>query len=37
VLREEKVSTHIHDFVLSPDGDTITLVGHNKVVLYKIG
>jgi WD40 repeat protein len=34
VLREEKVSTHIHDFVLSEKGELL-LVGHNKVLVYK--
>jgi hypothetical protein len=35
-LREEKVSMHVHDFVLSPAGDTITAVGHNKIAVYKL-
>jgi WD40 repeat protein len=37
VLREEKVSMHVHDFVLSPAGDALTIAGHSKVAVYKIG
>jgi WD40 repeat protein len=36
-LREEKLPMHVHDFVLSPEGDTITAVGHNKIAVYELG
>jgi WD40 repeat protein len=37
LLREEKAVTFVHDFVLSAAGDEITLAGHNKVAVYKLG
>ena len=36
-LRDEKLPMHVHDFLLSPSGDTITAAGHNKVAVYKHG
>jgi WD40 repeat protein len=37
VLREEKVTTFIHDFVMSPAADTITIAGHNRLAVYTLG
>jgi WD40 repeat protein len=36
-LRQEKLPMHIHDFALSPDATTITSVGHNRIVVHKLG
>ena len=36
-VRQEKLPMHVHDFVLSPDGTTITSVGHMKMVVHKLG
>ena len=36
-LKQEKVPMHVHDFALSPDGTTITSVGHNRIVIHKLG
>jgi WD40 repeat protein len=36
-LRQEKVMTHVHDFAITDAADQITCVGHNKVVVYKLG
>jgi WD40 repeat protein len=35
-LRQEKVSTHIHDAVLDEKGETIVLAGHNKIVVFEM-
>jgi WD40 repeat protein len=37
VLRQEKLPMHVHDFALSADGTTITSVGHNRIVIHKLG
>jgi WD40 repeat protein len=37
VLRQEKVGTHVHDFALNEEGDTIYSVGHNRVLVHKLG
>jgi microcystin-dependent protein len=37
VLRQEKLPMHIHDFALSADATTITSVGHNRIVVHKLG
>ena len=34
VIREEKVTTHVHDFALTKSLDSCVLVGHNKVVVF---
>ena len=36
-LRQEKVKTHVHDFAISAAADLITCVGHNRIVVYKLG
>jgi WD40 repeat protein len=36
-LRQEKVAMHVHDFALSPDAAEIISVGHNKIVIHKMG
>jgi WD40 repeat protein len=36
-LRQEKVMTHVHDFAITEAADQLTCVGHNKVVVYKLG
>jgi WD40 repeat protein len=33
-LRQEKLTTHVHDVALSPAGDSFVAVGHNKVLAY---
>jgi WD40 repeat protein len=33
-LRQEKLTTHLHDAALSPAGDSFVAVGHNKVLLF---
>lgn len=35
-LRQEKAGIHIHSFALNEDADTITAVGHGKVLIYEI-
>lgn len=37
VLKEEKVSTHVHEFAMSSGGGEFILAGHNKITWYKIG
>ena len=36
-LKQEKLPMHVHDFALSPDATSITSVGHNKIVIHKLG
>ena len=36
-LRQEKLPMHAHDFTLSADATTITTVGHNRVVIHRLG
>jgi WD40 repeat protein len=36
-IKQEKVSMHVHDFALAPNASTITSVGHNRIVIHKIG
>jgi WD40 repeat protein len=36
-LRQEKVPMHVHDFALSEDASAIYCVGHNRVVVHKLG
>jgi hypothetical protein len=31
------VPMHVHDFALSEDAGTIYCVGHNRVVVHKLG
>ena len=37
VLRQEKLPMHVHDVALSEDGSTIYSVGHNRIVVHKLG
>jgi WD40 repeat protein len=36
-LRQEKLPMHAHDFALSEDATMLTTVGHNRVVVHKLG
>jgi WD40 repeat protein len=36
-LRQEKVAMHVHDFAITDEADLITCVGHNRIVVYKLG
>jgi WD40 repeat protein len=36
-LRQEKVTTHVHDFAVTAAADLVTCVGHNRIVTYKLG
>ena len=36
VLRQEKVAMHVHAFALSEDGDTISVVGHGKIMIFEM-
>jgi len=36
VLRQEQVPMHVHDFLLSEAGDTVYMVGHNRVVVSEM-
>jgi WD40 repeat protein len=36
-VKQEKVPMHVHDFALSPDATTIPSVGHNRIVIHKLG
>jgi WD40 repeat protein len=35
-LRQEKAPMHIHDIVVSDNGDTIWAAGHGKIVIYEL-
>ena len=37
VLRQEKLPMHVHDVALSESGDAIYSVGHNRIVVHKLG
>lgn len=37
VLKQEKVTTHVHDFAMTDDATGLVVVGHNKVISYKLG
>jgi WD40 repeat protein len=37
VLRQEKLPMHVHDIALSEDGSTIYSVGHNRIVVHRLG
>jgi WD40 repeat protein len=37
ILRQEKVMTHVHEFAITAAADQITCVGHNRIVIYKLG
>ena len=37
VLKQEKMGTFIHDISVTPTADQITAVGHNKVLVFKLG
>jgi hypothetical protein len=36
-LRQEKLPMHAHDFALSPDATSLITVGHNRVVVHRLG
>jgi WD40 repeat protein len=36
-LRQEKVAMHVHDFDLTDDCKEIVTVGHNRIVVHKLG
>lgn len=36
-MRQEKLPMHVHEFALNPDASTITSVGHNRIVIHKLG
>jgi WD40 repeat protein len=37
LLRQEKLGMHVHDFALSPDCSELITVGHNRVMVHKMG
>lgn len=36
-VKQEKAAMHVHDFALSADEKSLVVVGHNKIVTYKLG
>jgi len=36
-VKQEKVAMHVHDFALSADEMSLISVGHNKIVIHKLG
>jgi WD40 repeat protein len=36
-LRQEKLPMHVHDFAMTADGKEIVCVGHNRIVVHKLG
>jgi WD40 repeat protein len=35
-LRQDKVPMHIHDILLSPEGDTVFAAGHNRLMVWEM-
>jgi WD40 repeat protein len=35
-VRQEKVAAHVHDLVLGDGGDTVTVAGHSKIMVFEM-